>query len=62
MDDDEEFAGLDVRQWHNHSLITEIYRIDVENNTRDQVKVEIGIEVDDESTEPPNCQVPLTSF
>lgn len=62
MDDEEEFVGLDVRQWHNHSLITEIYRIDVENNTRDQVKVEIGVEADDESTDPPNCHVPLTSF
>lgn len=50
-----------MRQWHEHSLITDIYRIDVINNCREQVKVEVGVQLEDPN-EPLNCNIPLTSY
>lgn len=60
-EEEDTFAGLDVRHWHEHSLITELYRIDVENNGRDQVKVEVGVEAANPD-EDLNCVLPLTSY
>ena len=52
-----------MRHWNDHSLITEIYRIDVENKTRNQVKVEIGLDVaDDNEGELINCLLPKTTY
>lgn len=56
---EEDFSGLEVRQWHEHSLVTELYKIDVENKTRQQVKVRIGVEAADEA---PNCALPVSNF
>lgn len=50
-----------MRQWHDHSLITDIYKIDVVNTCNQQVKVEVGIELED-PTEVLNCRLPLTSY
>lgn len=56
-----EFEGLDVRHWDDHSSFGEVLlRIDVENTSRELVKVEIGIEAEEGSH--PNCHLPLTSF
>ena len=40
-DGEEDYEGLNVRHWNDHSLVTELYKIDVKNKLRDQVKVEI---------------------
>lgn len=61
IDEEEDLTGLDVRQWHEHSLITDIYKIDVVNTCNQQVKVEVGIELED-PTEVLNCRLPLTSY
>ena len=35
-DEDNEFEGLDVRQWHDHSLVGEVMlKINVENTSRE---------------------------
>lgn len=62
LDEDAEFEGLDVRQWHDHSLVGEVLlKIDVENTCREQIKVEVGIVAEDDS-KPLNCVLPLTSY
>ena len=61
MDDEDEFQGLDVRHWNDHCLITEMYRLDVENICREQVKVEVGVEIADPD-EPVNCKLPLSAY
>ena len=59
--EENEFEGLDVRLWDDHSSFGEVLlRIDVENTSRELVKVEIGIEAEEGSN--PNCHLPLTSF
>ena len=60
-DEDANYEGLEVRQWHEHSLVTELYKIDVENKCRDQVKVEIEVTAANEG-EPINCELPKTAF
>lgn len=61
-DEDAEFEGLDVRQWHDHSLVGEVLlKIDIENTCREQIKVEIGIASEDDS-KPLNCKLPVTSY
>lgn len=64
-DDDEvdEFEGLDVRQWHDHSLVGEVLlKIDVENTSGEQIKVEVGIQEAADSTQPLNCRLPKTNY
>lgn len=62
LDEDAEFEGLDVRQWHEHSLVGEVLlKIDVENMSREQIKVEVGISPADEG-QPLNCVLPMTSY
>lgn len=69
-DDDEEdaeerneFEGHDVRLWDERSCVGEVLlRIEITNYSRCQVKIEIGVEQDEEDTTPLNCHLPLTSF
>jgi len=43
--DESQFEGLDVRHWHKNSIVGQVlWKIDVINRGRDQLKVEIGIE------------------
>ena len=60
-EDEDDFEGLEVRHWNDHSLITEIYKVDVENKGRNQVKVDISIEPEDDEEEL-NCVLPKTSY
>lgn len=51
-----------MRQWHEHSLVGEVLlKIDVENTSREQVKVEIGVSPADDEVSP-NCELPLTGY
>ena len=58
---EEDYESLDVRLWNDHSLVTELYKIDIENKSREQIKVEIALEPV-EVDEPLNCILPVTSF
>lgn len=62
-DEEKQFEGLDVRLWNNHSLVGEVLlKVEVTNNLRDQIKVEIGLEQAEGDDTPLNCNLPLTSF
>ena len=51
-----------MRQWHEHSLVGDVLlKIDVENTSREQVKVEIGVAPADDEVSP-NCELPLTGY
>jgi hypothetical protein len=61
-EDENQFDGLDVRQWHDHSLVGEVLlKIEIINRGRDQLKVEIGVEQEEGDDTPLNCKLPLTS-
>ena len=50
-----------MRHWNDHCLITELYRFDVENTCREQLKVDVGVELADPE-EPVNVKLPLQPF
>ena len=61
--DESQFEGLDVRHWHKNSIVGQVlWKIDVINRGRDQLKVEIGIEQEEGDTTPMNAKLPVSSY